>query len=160
GSVGAVGVSAAETKATLERTTEATISSAARITLTSGSLLVHAGSSTTASTSSRSDGGGVVGVPALHIPPHVNTNTRAALAPDATIVVPSSNLTGNVTVAADSQNLASANTVSYGGGGVNVQASTPTATDLSTTEASMLGNVIGPDGAASGAVNLVVRATA
>ncbi len=160
GSVGAVAVSHAKTDATLERRTEASIPENARITLASGSLIVQAQSASTAYTSSRSDGGGAIAVSNLDINSTVNTVTRATVANGAAILVPSANTTGDVSITATSQNLAIANTVNYGGGGVNVQNSTPTATDKSTTEALMLGDVTGPDGADSGALDLVVRATA
>jgi hypothetical protein len=148
GSVGVVAVSHAKTDAVLQRTTEASIPANARITLSSGSLIVQAQSASTAYTSSRSDGGGVIAVSNLDINSTVAGVTRATVASSAAILVPSTNTTGNVTISADSQSLAIANTVNYGGGGVNVQNSTPTATAKSTTESLMLGSVTGPDGAA------------
>ena len=49
--------------------------------------------------------------------------------------------------------------MSYSGGEISVQNSTPTANARSKTEVLMLGDVTGPDGADSSARNLVVRAT-
>ncbi len=88
GSVGAVGVSHAKTDAVLQRNTEASIAANARITLSSGSLIVQAQCASTAYTSSRSDGGGAIAVSNLDINSTVNSVTRATVASSAAIVVP------------------------------------------------------------------------
>ena len=172
GSAGLVAVSVASTKATLTRQTLALIESNARITLSSSSLILGATSATTAYTTSRSTGGGLISVANLNIDSTVNSTTKAKVGTGATISVSIADT--DITVSADSQNLAIANTMNYGGGGVNVQNSTPKATNTSTTEASMLGDLTSltgngsggtcPNGSktdsATGARNLVVRSTA
>ncbi|MBS0263399.1 MAG: hypothetical protein JSS02_15765, partial [Planctomycetes bacterium] len=160
GSVGGVAVSTGITQATLSRETSATILDASVINLMAGSLSVSATTSTKASTTSRSTGGGVIGVSALQIDSKVNSTTKASVGAGATIAVPTTNTAGDITVTAVSQNFAEANTANYGGGGINIAISLPNASDTSTTEAEMLGNIGGPNGAASGAANLTVEVTA
>ena len=157
GSVGRVAVSVAESEATLERTTIAVIPGSSQITLTQGNLTVLAISEATAYTSSRSDGGGGIAVSSLTIDSTIKGITRAEVDDTARIVVPTTNTTGDITVSAESHNLAIANTASYGGGGVNVQVSKPTAINRGITEALMGGDIVGLDSGESGARNLVVR---
>jgi hypothetical protein len=157
---GAISFSLATSKVTLVQPTNAYVASGARVQLNAGSLDVLAESNGTAYTNSSSAGGGGIAVSVLDILSTTNNTTRTQIESGASIFVPTTNSTGDITLSATSKNFAVSNTSSNGGGGINIQVSNSKAVDSSTTESLMLGNITGPNGGTSGARNLTVRATA
>jgi hypothetical protein len=137
GSVGALSVSDASSTTTLGRQTQASIPVDARITLLTGSLSLGAVSADSANTTSESGGGGIIAVTTIEITSTINGTTSATVAAGAQLQA----ALGNVAITANSINNASATSENIGGGGVNVQVSSPTANDNSSTTASMLGNL-------------------
>ncbi|HEV3341569.1 MAG TPA: hypothetical protein VG125_14480, partial [Pirellulales bacterium] len=137
GGVGGISVNDASSTTTLGRQTEASIPANALITMLAGSLAVAAVSTASANTSSESGGGGVIAVTNIGITSTINSVTSATVAAGAQLQVAS----GNVAITANSANNANATSENIGGGGVNVQVSSPTANDTSTTKALMLGNL-------------------
>ena len=140
GGVGGISVNDASSSTTLGRQTEASIPANADITMLAGSLTMAAVSADSANTSSESGGGGVVAVTNIDITSNINSATSATVAAGAQLVS-----TGNVAITATSDNNATAISENIGGGGVNVQVSSPTANDDSTTKAQMLGNLSASD---------------
>ena len=157
---GAISFSLATSKVTLAQPTNAYVASGARVQLNAGSLDVLAESSGTAYTNSSSASVGGIAVSVLDILSTTNNTTGTKIDNGASIFVPTTNTTGDITLSATSKNFAVSNTSSNGGGGINIQVSNSKAVDSSTTESLMLGNITGPNGGTSGARNLTVRATA
>jgi hypothetical protein len=157
---GAISFSLATSEVTLEQPTKAYLASGARVRLNTGSLDVLSESSGAAYTNSSAAGGGGIAVSVLDILSTTKNITLAQVDSGATILVPTTNANGDITVSATSKNFAVSNTSSNGGGGINIQVSNSEAVDRSTTESHVLGDIKGPNGAPSGARNLTVRTIA
>ncbi len=138
GGVGGLTVNNASSSTTLSRQTEASIPTGANITMLAGSLTLAAVSTDSASTSSEAVGVGVlVAVTNIGITSTINGTTSSTVAAGAQVQAPS----GNVAITASSVNNASATTENIGVSPLDIQVSSPTANDDSTTKAIMLGNL-------------------